>query len=360
MTHKTSLLTASGKPDRRLGPRVTYSQSPLGYTDDSLQHYLKSQYIKKFLSRKGTASPTSAKTYATHLKSFAFYIYKVHPSVEVDAFIDEIRTGKQDPYDILADFAKFLRESRTEKHKLGANHVVQMVKSAKRCMRMNGVAVINEDFREFVSLPRKVRKVKSPIDKLTVSKLLNSSKDVQLSSFIMFNAVLGPRPIEAAAVRNSDLDLDSQVPKVTFRAEYTKTRVERTRYLTAELVAQLKLWMKYNYRKHRTMGQDGVMLTVTPTLKPDDLVFAHWPKEWNPLIFAIVDFVKHEEEEGHKEEPNMWHYTEDYLAEQLDKSGLLRRSPYKEIIVQMSDPNTDVFLCLQIAMFLAGTSDMVA
>ena len=100
------IVTEAGKVDRRIGPRLTYCQTPLGYTDDSLQHYLRSQNIKKFLTRKGTASPTSAKTYATHFKALAFYVFKMHPGLEVDTFIDNLRTGKNDPYDILADFAK--------------------------------------------------------------------------------------------------------------------------------------------------------------------------------------------------------------------------------------------------------------
>jgi integrase len=176
----------------------------------------------------------------------------------------------------LAEFASFLRESRTGRYALGANHIIQMVKTARKCLRMSGVNINNEDFREFVSLPKKVRKQKTAIDKLTMSRLLNSCKDVQLSTVLLFHAVLGPRPIEAFAVRNMDLDLQSEVPKVTFRAEYSKIRVERTRYLTKELAGQLKLWLKYKYRKHRVCTKDGRMITVYPEPKPTDLVFAPW------------------------------------------------------------------------------------
>gem|GEM_PF-6552215 len=107
-------------------------------------------------------------------------------------------------------------------------------------------------------------------------KLLNSRKDVQLSTAVLFHAVLGPRPIEAFAVRNMDLDLESEVPKVTFRAQYSKVRVECTRYLTKELAGQLKLWLKCKYRKHRVCTKEGRMITVYPEPKPTDLVFAHW------------------------------------------------------------------------------------
>lgn len=255
---------------------LTYHERMLGYTEESKTHFKRSKCIHKYLSRKATASLTSSKTYATHLAAFAFYIYKEQKRQEVDAFIDSIKAGQRDPCDILAEFASFLRESRTGRYALGANHIIQMVKTARKCLRMSGVNINNEDFREFVSLPKKVRKQKTAIDKLTMSRLLNSCKDVQLSTVVLFHAVLGPRPIEAFAVRNMDLDLQSEVPKVTFRAEYSKIRVERTRYLTKELAGQLKLWLKYKYRKHRVCTKDVRMITVYPEPKPTDLVFAPW------------------------------------------------------------------------------------
>jgi hypothetical protein len=198
--------------------RLTYPERMLGYTEESKTHFMRSKYIHKYLSRKATGSLSSSKTYATHLAAFAFYIFKEKEGQEVDAFIDSIKTGQNDPYDALAEFASFLRQSRTGKHALGVNHIIQMVKTARKCLRMSGVDINNEDFRELVSLPKKVRKQKTAIDKLTVSKLLNSCKDVQLSTVVLFHAVLGPRPIEAFATRNTDLDLESEVPKVTFRA----------------------------------------------------------------------------------------------------------------------------------------------
>jgi CBS domain len=73
-----------------------------------------------------------------------------------------------------------------------------------------------------------------------------------------------------------DLELESEVPKVTFRAQYSKVRAERTRYLTKELAGQLKLWLKYKYRKHRVCTKEDRMITVYPESKPTNLVFAHW------------------------------------------------------------------------------------
>ena len=128
------MTNAVAKLDRRTGPRVAHPQMPFGYTKDSHHHYLKSQNIRKFLVPKGTASPSSAKTYATHLKAFAYFVYKSHPELDVDAFIDEIKKGKHDPCDVLADFAKFLRESRTGKQKLGGKQMTTDREIVKRVL----------------------------------------------------------------------------------------------------------------------------------------------------------------------------------------------------------------------------------
>jgi hypothetical protein len=83
---------------------LTYPEKLLGYTEESKAHFKRSKYTDKYLSRKATASLNSPKTYATHLAAFAFYIYK-RKGQEVDAFIDSIKAGQNDAYNILAEFA---------------------------------------------------------------------------------------------------------------------------------------------------------------------------------------------------------------------------------------------------------------
>jgi hypothetical protein len=57
------------------------------------------------------ASPGSATTYGTHLRSFAQYIHRKHSKVEVDAFIEKLKRNI-DLYDELAGFASFLKVKR--------------------------------------------------------------------------------------------------------------------------------------------------------------------------------------------------------------------------------------------------------
>jgi hypothetical protein len=62
----------------------------------------------------------------------------------------------------------------------------------------------------------------------------------------------GPRPIEPCAVRECDVDLDSDPATITYTAEYSKMRVARTRPLTREAANQLRLWDKFKYRTRWT------------------------------------------------------------------------------------------------------------
>jgi integrase len=55
----------------------------------------------------------------------------------------------------------------------------------------------------------------------------------------MLLAATGMRATEALSIRIKDLDLKSSPAKVFVRGEYTKTRTDRTVFLTEEMADQL-------------------------------------------------------------------------------------------------------------------------
>jgi integrase len=101
----------------------------------------------------------------------------------------------------------FLQKERRSELALSANSRRLIIKTAKQFMRFLRVPVNNEDFRDFVSLPRQEQQDRRPITKREIIELLNGAKDVRLKTFLMFAAVSGARPIEICAVRLRDLDL---------------------------------------------------------------------------------------------------------------------------------------------------------
>jgi hypothetical protein len=71
------------------------------------------------------------------------------------------------------------------------------------------------------------------------------------------------------------------------RGEYTKTKVDRTIFLTEELTQQPKSWLEYTHRTRRVCYQDrqnGKTITEyrTPDKKNTDLVFAVYQDKNTP------------------------------------------------------------------------------
>ena len=93
------------------------------------------------------------------------------------------------------------------------------------------------------------------------------------------------------------MDLKSSPAKVFVRGEYTKTRTDRTIFLTEEIVQQLNSWLSYKYRTRRVCHKDdqsGKIITEhrTPQKKESDLVFAVYQSKDAPnprnLYFELI------------------------------------------------------------------------
>lgn len=72
----------------------------------------------------------------------------------------------------------------------------------------------------------------------------------------MLLATTGMRAVEALSIRIKDIDFHSNPAKLFVRGEYTKTKADRTTFLTEELTQQLKSWSDYKHRTRRVCYQD--------------------------------------------------------------------------------------------------------
>jgi Phage integrase family len=95
------------------------------------------------------------------------------------------------------------------------------------------------------------------------------------------------RAVEVLSIRIKDIDFDSNPAKLFVRGEYTKTKVDRTIFLTEELTQQLKSWLGYKHRTRRVCYQDrqnGKTVTEyrTQDKKDTDLVFAVYQDKHTP------------------------------------------------------------------------------
>ncbi len=115
---------------------------------------------------------------------------------------------------------------------------------------------------------------------------------------------MGMRAQEALSLRIKDFD-SATVPvpmRFSVRGEYTKTRTDRTAFLTNEMAQQLKLWIDYKYRTRRVSHNDRHNTTSknktvteyrTPIKDGSDLMFAVYQnKAITKTLSLYQDLVK--------------------------------------------------------------------
>jgi integrase len=223
------------------------------YTLAEIEHCETSKTIMKYIEAKTIQDKNTGMTHKTRMQSFAQFVHRRYNKTPVDKFLEQIKAGKYDPYDILTEYSGFLRNERpTTENKLTANVIRARVKTIRKFFRFNKILVTVEDFNELVPLPRKEQPPKKGIDKTDVARYLNACKNIQLKTALHVMASNGPRPIELCAVRECDVNLDSDPATITYTAEYSKMRVARTRPLTREAANQLRLWDAFKYRTRWT------------------------------------------------------------------------------------------------------------
>lgn len=116
--------------------------------------------------------------------------------------------------------------------KISNNSINFIVITIRKFLRQSGAKIDVEDFKELADMPRKHRTNQEAVDKKDIVAILNACKYPREKIAYHFLAATGARAIECTSLRMSDLKLDANPPTVTFRAENTKTKVERTCYLT--------------------------------------------------------------------------------------------------------------------------------
>ena len=82
----------------------------------------------------------------------------------------------------------------------------------------------------------------------------------------------GCRTGELTHVRWKDVNFNSRPVSINLRADYTKTRVGRTVFISDEAVAELKQWTYFKEKKQNKM------------INPNDLVFQTYNKKQNKQI----------------------------------------------------------------------------
>ena len=261
-------------------PLPTSTSTTIATKKTNLQN--DSQLISKFIKSVSVRNKNTAKQYQSRLLLFERFVLKEfdnnNKKLNVDKLIQQLKNGELDPYDILNDYCLFIQNN----YNVSSITFRDKITTVKTFLEFNDIEISPRKFKLKVRYPKTIFKNKEAIDKEDIIKILNGCSNLRLKTYVMLLASTGARATEALSIRNRDLNLESNPPKITIRGEYTKTKVERYIFLTKEVVNQFKIWLDFKYRTRRICYRDsktGKTITEyrTPTENnPNELVFSQY------------------------------------------------------------------------------------
>jgi integrase len=237
-------------------------------------------------------STSTAREYFARLNGFEDFIAKCN-NQSIDDLLAKIKMGDQDPYNLLNSYAAYLKNCN-----ISALTLKQRIVTIKNFFECCDIDIIPRRFKLKVKLPKIIRKMKEALSKEDIIEILNICDNIRLRTYVLLLAATGMRAVEALSIRFKDIDFDSNPPTLFVRGEFTKTKADRTIFLTEEVTQQLKSWLDYKYRTRRVCHKDkqnGKLITEyrRPNMMDTDLVFAVYQDSNRPNPdFLYDDFSK--------------------------------------------------------------------
>jgi integrase len=241
---------------------------------------LPDKFIEKYITGIMAMSKSTANVYNFRLKSFNDFVLNEYDNnnTSVESLIKKLKNEQEDPYEVLIRYIAYLQRNRN----LSSLTLKQWVVTAKNFLEYYDVEISPRKFKLKVKLPKVVRKDKVALCKEDIIEILNACSDIRLKTYAMLLAATGMRAVEALSIRIKDIDFESNPVKLFIHGENTKTKVDRSVYLTNEVAKQLSSWLDYKYRTRRVcyttnVNDSNEKRTTTeyrtPTKNRNDLVF---------------------------------------------------------------------------------------
>jgi integrase len=192
-------------------------------------------FLSQIYSR--SQSEESKKGYRTGMKRFEEFVSTKFPGT-VEEFVEQIKSDNTDINMVLRDFVRYLIDKG-----YSARSISAYVAAAKKYLRFCGIRIYNEDFKQVVTMPRKMKVKEIPLTKEILVRLLRNTPP-KLQPVILVAISSGMRISELVQLTISDIDFSSTPTKIRIRAETTKTRTERETFITAEATNALKDYLR--------------------------------------------------------------------------------------------------------------------
>ncbi len=252
----------------------------------SKHNNIRSELIQKYIKSASIRNENTAIQYQSRLLTFEKFIEKTY-RIDTDIFIQKLKNGEYDPYDILNEYCLFLQNN----YNLSSITFRDKIITVKTFLEYNDMEISPRKFKLKVRFPKTIFKHKEAIDKEDIIKILNGCSNLRLKTYVMLLASTGLRTTEALSIRLKDLNLDNtnnnnNPANLIIRGEFTKTKVDRFVFLTREVQNQIKIWLDFKYRTRRICyytnkdkeeiggGKKTITEYKTPKKNPNELIFS--------------------------------------------------------------------------------------
>jgi len=199
-----------------------------------IEGFLKTVYIRSH-------SDDAVTTYRSSITKLQKYLKEKYKT-DLDHLIPDIKNDKQDVYEFLRDFVIHLDSSG-----LKAATIETIIAGVKGLFRYCRIKIYNEDFKQLVPIPKRMRPVEMPMTKKILAKLLKVLS-FKMQTAVIFCLASGVRIGELVQLTLDDIDFDSTPTTINIRAETTKTREARITFITEEATQILKDYLKRYYQ----------------------------------------------------------------------------------------------------------------
>ncbi len=233
----------------------------------------------------------TAKQYLSRLNIFSVFLHKEFDGLTIDSLVNNIKEEITDPYNTLSKYSAHLKSSN-----ISTITIKQRVVTVKNFFEYCDIDFSPRKFKIKVRLPKVVKRNKEAISKEDVIDILNQCSDIRLKTYVMLLAATGMRAVEALHICVKDIDFESKPARISVRGENTKTKTDRTIFLTEELTNQLDSWLKYKHRTRRVCYQNKdneneskktITEYRTPSIKKTDLVFSAYQDKQTPAPSSL-------------------------------------------------------------------------
>jgi integrase len=212
--------------------------------------------VRLFLNSKARNSAQTAKAYWEGIYRFDNFLRENYNNgLDVASVLKPLATKEIDLYKLFDQFITYL-----QMHEYTPASIHNFVAGVRSYVQYHDIDVIPAKFKHKVTMPKNRKEDEYALDREEIRKILTHIRQPRLKTYCILLACGGMRAVEALAIQVRDIDFDVQPTKIYMKAEYSKNKLPREVYITAEATQFLKVWLDHKYQ-----GKSA---------PPDDLAFA--------------------------------------------------------------------------------------